>query len=236
MPQGLSHAGAVGMNGKLYAVGGFTANVHAGALAVAFEYDPATDKWRILAPMKTPRGSVGLAASGGKLYAIGGRGVDKVTVATNEAWDPASDKWTERAPLPKARDHLAVIAVDGLIHAIGGRFNTPAENTGMHDVYDPATDKWHSAAPLPTPRSSVAMTLYRGFILIDGGECDKGKTFTENEAYDPKTDRWQTLAPMPSGRHGFRAGTVGNASYFPAGAAGCGGGEVSDKLLVFTLP
>jgi len=237
MPRGLSHVGAVGMNGKIYVVGGFTRNVHMDAQDAALEYDPAKDTWRTLAPMKSPRGSVGLAALSGKLFAVGGRGVDTMTVATNEVYDPASGKWSELAPLPRARDHLAVIAVDGRIHAIGGRFSGTADNTGMHDVYDPAMNSWKSAAPLPTPRSSTAVTLYRGLILVAGGECNNGKTFVENEAYDPKTDRWQSLAPMmPTGRHGFRAATVGPYAYFPGGAGGCGGGAVSDTMLVFRLP
>src|SRR5437667_9345946 len=87
---------------------------------------------RTLTPMKSPRGSVGVAALNGKIYAIGGRGVDTVTVATHEVYDPATNKWSDLAPLPKARDHLAVIAVDGRIHAIGGRFNATVDNNGMH--------------------------------------------------------------------------------------------------------
>ena len=236
MPRGLSHAGAVGMNGKIYVAGGFTRNVHMGALDVAFEYDPASDTWRTLTPMKSPRGSVGVAALNGKIYAIGGRGVDTVTVSTHEVYDPATNKWSDRAPLPKARDHLAVIAVDGRIHAIGGRFNATVDNTGMHDVYDPASNSWKSAAPLPTPRSASAVTFYRGLILVAGGECNDRKTFIESEGYDIKADRWVSLASMATGRHGFRAVTLGDLAYFAGGAAGCGGGEVSDTLLTFSLP
>src|SRR5215831_3858193 len=62
MPRGLSHVGAVGMNGKIYVVGGFIRNVHMDAQNVALEYDPATDTWKSLPAMKSPRGSVGLAA------------------------------------------------------------------------------------------------------------------------------------------------------------------------------
>ena len=193
------------MNGKIYVVGGFTRNVHMGALDVAFEYDPGRDTWRTLAPMKSPRGSVGLAALNGKLYAIGGRGVDTVTVATHEVYDPATNKWSELEPLPKARDHLAVVAVDGRIHAIGGRFNATVDNTGMHDVYDPAANSWKSAAPMPTPRSAMAVTFYRGLFVIAGGECKNRKTFTENEGYDPKTVRWVSLASMAIGLSQFRS-------------------------------
>jgi N-acetylneuraminic acid mutarotase len=129
---------------------------------------------------------------------------------------------------------MAIAVVDGRIHAIGGRFNTPAENTDMHDVYDPASNTWTTAAPLPTPRSGVAAVVYRGLILVDGGECNNGKPFAENEAFDVKTGRWSTLAPMPSGRHGIQAATDGTAVYVPGGAPACATAS-SDTLLTFAL-
>ena len=182
LPHGLSHPGVAGLNHKLYAIGGFSGGgVHVGALDLAFEYDPATDSWRQLPPLSSPRGSVGVAAVGGKIHAIGGRGLDKNTVATHQIYDPSSGKWTEAAPLPTARDHMGVIVVDGKIHVIGGRTAGTSDNTNLHDVYDPATNSWRSAAPLLTARSSGAAAYYHGLILYAGGECKDGKTFSENE-------------------------------------------------------
>jgi Kelch motif len=40
-----------------------------------------------------------MVALDGKVHAIGGRGLDKVTVATHEVYDPASDKWSSAAPI-----------------------------------------------------------------------------------------------------------------------------------------
>ena len=109
-------------------------------------------------------------------------------------------------------------------------------NADLHDVYDPAANSWQPAKPLPTARSGVAAALYQGFVVVAGGECRNRSTFVENEAYDPKAGRWLKLAPMPAGRHGFGAAVVGGSLYFPGGALDCGGGRVSDELLVFTLP
>jgi len=237
LPRGMSHAGAVGFNDKVYVIGGFTASgVHAGAAKFVFAYDVATDSWHQLAPLSSSRGSVGVAVVGGKIHAIGGRGLDKVTVATHEVYDPSTGQWSQGAPLPTARDHMGVIVVDGRIHVIGGRTESTSDNTRLHDVYDPATNSWQSAAPLPTARSAGAATYYHGLILYAGGECRKGKTFFENEAYDPKTNRWLTLAPLPMGRHAFGAAAVGQFAYFVGGALGCGGGSPSDELLAFGLP
>ena len=39
-----------------------------------WEYDPATDGWRALAPMPTPRGGGVAAVVNGKFYVVGGAG------------------------------------------------------------------------------------------------------------------------------------------------------------------
>jgi Kelch motif protein len=263
IPQGATHAGVAGYNGKIYVIGGFTASVHAQPVDRVFEYDIAADTWRQLPPISSPRGSVGVAIVNGKVHAIGGRGLNNVTVATHEVYDPATGKWSQAAPLPTARDHIGVIVLTGRIHVIGGRISThitdnskPTQgarglpydlvtngpNTPLHDVYDPATNSWQSAAPLPAARSNGAAVYYHDLILYAGGECKRpdpkggGDTFGQNEAYDPKTNRWLTLAPLPAGRQGFGAAVVGQYAYFAGGSLGCGGGPITDQLLVFSLP
>jgi N-acetylneuraminic acid mutarotase len=238
LPRELTHVGLVGLDGKLYAVGGFSSATsdHEGAVDALFAYDPKLDAWRTLAPMKAPRGSVGVAALGGKLHAIGGRGLDKTTVATHEIYDPATDRWRDAAPLSRARDHLAVVVADGRIHAIGGRTASFFDNSDLHEIYDEAADRWQSAAPLPTPRSSVAATVLQGMILVAGGECRNFTTYIENEGYDLKSGTWEFLSPLPVGRHAFGAATIGDVAYFAGGALGCGGNGMTSEMLGFTLP
>src|SRR5262249_3341820 len=186
-----------------------------------------------LAPLAKPRGSVAVAALDGKLHAIGGRGLDKVTVATHEIFDPAHGTWRPAAPLPVARDHLAVVAAGGKLHAIGGRTNNnTTDNTALHDVYDPATDSWSKAAAMPTARSALAAALVGGQIIAVGGECDHGHTFNQNEAYDIAADRWVALA-SPVGRHGFGGAAVGDDAFFAGGNKGCGGGGMNRGVAEF---
>jgi N-acetylneuraminic acid mutarotase len=127
------------------------------------------------------------------------------------------------------------VAAEGKLHAIGGRFGASADKTDMHDIYDPATNSWTSGPPLPTARSGVAYTFYQSLILVLGGELAPN-TFVENEAYDPKTKSWKTLTPMPAGRHGTAAATTGGRVYLAAGSLKPGAGEVTDQLIVFSLP
>src|SRR5262249_58440526 len=105
------------LNGKIFTFGGFTSSVHQGAGDVVFEYDPASDRWRTLAPMKAPRAAVGVAVIAAKIHVIGGPGLDAVTGATHEVYHPPRGTGSEAAPLPKARDHQAAVAGAGRIQA-----------------------------------------------------------------------------------------------------------------------
>jgi N-acetylneuraminic acid mutarotase len=238
MPIARDHLGLAVVNGKIYTFGGFTKTVHENAGTDVFEYDPATNTWRSRAPLPRPLGSVGAAVIDGKIHVFGGRGLDKVTTTTHVIYDPATDTWKDASPMSKGRDHMATVVAEGKIHIIGGRFTSPVDRTDMHEIYDPATDSWSTAAPLKTARSAVASALYRGMIVVDGGEYPpENKTWTENEAYDLKSNTWFTLAPMPKiGAHGFGAGVIGPALYFVGGATLPGGGGLTDRLLMFTLP
>ncbi len=236
VPRSLDHIGAVVVKGKIYAIGGFVGGgTHKDGQNTAFEYDPVLDTWRILAPMKSGRGSVGVAEFDGKIHAIGGRAPDGSTVATHEVYDPATNAWKELAPLPKARDHADVTAAEGKIYFAGGRFGATADRTNMMDIYDPKTDIWSPGPPMLTPRSGLAGTFYKGLFLVLGGELAPD-TFAENEAYDPKTNSWQTLAPMPGGRHATAAATAGDKVYLAAGSLKPGSGAVTDQLIVFSMP
>jgi len=237
LPRALDHMGSAVLNGKIYTVGGFVGGgVHRDGQNSVFEYDPSLDSWRILAPLKAGRGSVGVAAIDGKIHAIGGRAPDGTTVATHEVYDPATNTWKDLAPLPKARDHAAVVAAEGKIYFAGGRFGASTDRTNMLDIYDPKTNTWTSGPPMPTPRSGLAGTYYKGLFMVLGGEMPPSATNAENEAYDPKTNAWRTLAPLPGGRHATQATVADGKVYLAAGSLKPGSGQVTDQLIVFTLP
>src|SRR6266568_6272992 len=70
------HVAFTEYRGKIYAFGGFVLPQSGPAAWVpinnAWEYDPATDNWKALAPMPTGRGSPVAVTIGDKMYVIGG--------------------------------------------------------------------------------------------------------------------------------------------------------------------
>src|SRR5258708_10226291 len=102
MIRGLDHMGTAVVNGKIITVGGFLASVHAYPQALVYEYDPAANTWRALAPMKAPRASVGVALLDGKVHAIGGGPPPRKTPAAPRGSCPAPPPPSPPPPPPPA--------------------------------------------------------------------------------------------------------------------------------------
>jgi N-acetylneuraminic acid mutarotase len=236
------HVALATLNGKIYAFGGFVPPPSGPPAWVpidnAWEYDPATDGWKALAPMPTKRGAAVAAAVGGKLYVIGGASTHPGAPETSvhparphralgavEEYDPAANPWRARSPMPTARTHAAIGVVGEKIYVIGGRlgaaFISVASNTDVVEEYDPATDQWGAVrARMPTPRSAVAFGVYGGRIYVAGGEFQNAQlmaAFRALEAYDPATNQWISLPSMPVPRHGLAGAVVGNRLHLVSG-------------------
>jgi N-acetylneuraminic acid mutarotase len=242
MPLASHHLAVTELGGKVYAFGGFIPPAAGPPAWVpidnAWEYDPATDAWKALAPMPTRRGSPVAAAVGGKIYVIGGASIHPGSrepavhparphraLDTVEEYDPATDTWRARSPMPTARNHAAVGVVGAKIYVIGGRlgaaFISVASNTDVVEEYDPATDQWGAIkARMPTPRSAVAWGVHGGRIYVAGGEFQDDRlmaAYRALEAYDPATDRWIVLPRMPVPRHGLAGAVIGNRLHLVSG-------------------
>ena len=88
-------------------------------LNTAEVYDPQTDDWQPAATMSTARTRLGLAAVGGKIYAMGGEAGSEM-LESIEAYDPQLGTWALVASMIGGREHHASVVLDGKIYAVGG--------------------------------------------------------------------------------------------------------------------
>ena len=237
------HVALTELNGKIYAFGGFVLPATGPAawqpVDNAYEYDPATDSWKALAPMPSKRGAAGAAAVGGKLYVIGGASMlpgSKDTsihparahrsVTTVEEYDPATNTWRERSQMPTPRNHLAIGAVSGKIYVLGGRIGAAFISGGgnrldLVEEYDVATDTWNSIrARMPTARSAMAYGVHGSRVYVAGGEhqdYNLSTAFRAFEGFDAARKEWIVLPPMPLQRHGLAGGVIGNRFHLVSG-------------------
>ena len=246
MPRPAHHAALAALNGKIYAFGGFvapaTTAIPLGAawepIADAWEFNPATDSWKPLAPLPGKRGSATAAEVNGKIYIIGGAttmegskdpfftafGPAKV-LATNDVYDPATNKWESRNPMSVPRNHAFGGVVNGKVYVIGGRtgqaFILSATNTDVVEEYNPASNTWSIPMErMPTARSGGASGTDGRRIYVAGGEVTTTElvgAYRAVEAFDPATNSWLTLPSMPMPRHGVAGGVIGNRFHLVSG-------------------
>jgi N-acetylneuraminic acid mutarotase len=246
MPRPAHHAALAAVNGKICAFGGFVApantSVPVGAawepIDNAWEFNPATDSWKPLAPLPGKRGSAIAAEVGGKIYVIGGAttmegskdpfftafGPARV-LGTNQVYDPATNKWESRNAMSVPRNHAFSGVVNGKIYVIGGRtghgFILTATNTDVVEEYNPVSDTWSLPKErMPTARSGGASGTDGRRIYAAGGEVTTTElvgAFRALEAYDPVTNSWMTLPSMPMPRHGVAGAVIGNRFHLVSG-------------------
>ena len=246
MPRPAHHAALAAANGKIYVMGGFVppqdTQIPVGGawqpIDDAWEYDPAADSWKTLAPLPSKRGAAVAVEAGGKIYVIGGAttvegskdpfftffGPARV-LATNDVYDPATNKWESRRPMAVPRNHAFAGAVDGKIYVIGGRtghgFILSATNTDVVEEYNPVADMWSAPKErMPTPRSGGGWGTDGRRIYVAGGEVTTKEligAFRAIEAYEPASNTWTTLPSMPMPRHGVAGAVIGNQFHLVSG-------------------
>jgi N-acetylneuraminic acid mutarotase len=191
-------------SGRLYLIGGLAGSA---VLSSVEEYDPRTNRWRLVAPLPAGVHHAAAVTIGHHIYVIGGyRSPGFTPVSSVFRYDTTLDQWSAEAALPSPRGALAAAAIDGKIYAAGGA-QTPTDLV----VYDPSTGAWSSRAPMPTGREHHAAVSLGGRLYVAGGRL--GGNTNAFERYDPDTDRWNELPQLPTARSGIAAAVLDGRIY-----------------------
>lgn len=204
LPVGLDHPSAAVLGGAVVIAGGFNGGIPS-ARVLRLE----GERWVDLDPLHHARGALGLVASGGGLYAIGG--IAAVNVAAAEFYDPQAARWRDVAALPVPRNHVAPFALHDTACVAGGR----SPNSDRVDCLGPGG--WSSLPPLPAPTSGAGAGELGGWVVVAGGE-DPGETRIVDQLALFANGAW-TATRMRSPRHGFQLAPFGGRLW------ACGGGE-----------
>jgi hypothetical protein len=203
-PEITNEAAAVTIAGRMIAPGG---SRDGNSLTRNDEYDPATDRWRALAPLPAPLDHLAVAVAGGKLYAFGGF-IGTIHRGSSDSaleYDPVADRWRLLAPLKGPRGAASAAELGGKLHVLGGRLRDH-ELLNRHDVYDPATGTWSEAAPLPLARDHFAVVAVDGRIHAIGGRMASPDENTgRHDVYDPATNAWSEAPSLPTPRSAMAA-------------------------------
>ncbi|MEJ5310678.1 MAG: LuxR C-terminal-related transcriptional regulator [Anaerolineae bacterium] len=101
---------------RIFYVGGYDNERESATCEV---YLPDADRWERCAPMLLPRGGLGVAAIGARVYAIGGGWT--TYLGFNERYDPSTDTWAVvETPIVGEWRNLGVTARETSLYIVGG--------------------------------------------------------------------------------------------------------------------
>lgn len=151
--------------------------------------------------MRQRRTHFSLAASGGRLFAIGGRNVEGL-LATSESYLPSSNTWQMRAPMEMPRCcHASATLPSGDILVTGGYINCAYSRSVA--CYNVETDTWSEKPPMETPRGWHCSATVGGKVYVVGGsQLGPGGERVDvlsMEVYSPESGSWSRAAPLPLG-------------------------------------
>lgn len=147
MPTARNHFVVGAVNKKIYVAGGRTGAAlitRSSNTDILEEYDIATDRWALKAPMPTSRSGTAGGFFKGRLYVAGGEYQnDKVMMAFRafEAYDPSTNRWSDMPRMRVPRHGFAGAFVGNRFHAVSGDIQSAAipgilPYTDTHDAFE----------------------------------------------------------------------------------------------------
>ncbi len=157
-------------------------------------------------PPCTPRDETSLVALDGKLYLLGGRGIDPV-----EEYDPSAKAWRKLAPPPLELHHFQALAVDGRILVPAAMTGSFPKETVVPNLwwFDPKKNEWTKGVEIPASRrrgSAGAALRENKLYLVCGITNGHWNGFVSwVDMLDLKSGQWTILPDAPHARDHFNA-------------------------------
>ncbi|GBP74226.1 Kelch-like protein 17 [Eumeta japonica] len=196
----ITHARPRGCVFSLYLVGGSVENMD--SEATVLKYDVHKRTWEIMAPMATPRYNVGVAALGGRLYAVGGYMYNlnyEETLSTGEVYDPTH--------LDKLSRHVAITKKIPIVYE--------RDASSLEELLG-ETNKWSPMAAMDEAREGMGVVVFNEKLYVFGGDGAYGE-LSSIEAYDPEADKWTPAGDMPHALYNMSIVTHRGAIYIAGG-------------------
>jgi uncharacterized protein (TIGR03437 family) len=226
---GMSGAAATITGGRLYAIGGFDGRQ---TLARATAYDPARNEWTSMPDAPRAAFQACAAASGGRVYLIGGRErPDAAPVATVNVLDPVARTWANGVALPAAVAGASCAEVDGRVYVFGG-FTRLAGGAAVSDgawVLD--SGSWRALPRMSAPKAGAAAAVLRGEVLVIGGTEDGKEASSGVLVFNPATGAWRQGPGAVRPVYGATAGSLENRVFVAGGRTAVDGALDTGSVL-----
>jgi len=235
LPIGLHHSGMAALDARVYVAGGYTNRAGQDWVAQSRVVSLGRDEraWREEPALGGTRGGLAVAATAGRLVAVGGTDNLGRFLARTEVFTPGQRAWTAGPDMTETRDHLAVAASGGRIYAIAGRVGSLESNRATVESWDlTVPGGWRVEPRLQDTRGGTSAAEAAGRPCVAGGEEPRG-TIATVECL--AAGRWEKVATLRTPRHGLAVVGLGNRLHVIAGGPEPGL-FVSGTHETFTVP
>ncbi|KAH7437886.1 hypothetical protein KP509_05G093800 [Ceratopteris richardii] len=197
-----------------------------------FIYDIVSNTWTRGPDAPEYQGDTCAAALDGRVYMIGGYGVNYTYLNITTVYDPEKKSWSRLPDMPTPRGDLMCASIADEIYVLGGYYDPtnqkPNSFSSKMESFNPKTAVWTTRPDLLTARGDAAIAVLEGNkLMLVGGEGhyrdqDNYKYPKHvNEVYYVDDQTWVQKAMIPTARFRTAAATAGGLTFVFGGADVC---------------
>nr|XP_005284303.1 kelch-like protein 33 isoform X1 [Chrysemys picta bellii] len=205
MPSARSSFPAVGVAGRIYALGGSSEDAYCTDGVQC--YDPPADAWRPCSPLPAPLCGHAACTLDGAIYVSGGCDGSSECRTWLLRLCPGGPS-AQLAPMLEERAGHIMEALGERLYVAGGlRWHDGGYTDQLAcEVYSPGPDAWVRLSPLPQAHVGGASAVLQGELYVLGGYSQE--TYRDTHlvhAYQPAQGRWLMLGTLPQACADLRA-------------------------------
>lgn len=212
--------GTAVVNGRIYAIGGYTDQT----VPYVEEYNTDTDTWTRKADMPTPRRCFAIGVIDDLIYVTGGMDFtdpnNLTYVVSTEIYDPSSNIWTSGSDFPMATPVNSLFG-NAIISGVAALnklyvivYNSEEPDGCATYMYDPGTDLWSTkTAPYGLGSWEDTFTWGEEFTTVMYNDRIYMFSCGDLAEYDPEADFWNRKPSAWGTRYHGAVNVLGDRIY-----------------------
>lgn len=157
------------------------------------QYDPQTNKWTLMAPLRDGVSNAAVVGAKNKLFAFGGTSVNRDKFPKVQCFDPCQNRWSVPAACPQLWRYTAAAVVGNHVVVIGGDTEFSASSAYR---FNSETYQWSTFADVTAKRISCHAVASGNRLYVVGGYFGAQRCKTL-DCYDPASDSWDSVTSVP---------------------------------------
>ncbi|KAK1897040.1 Ectoderm-neural cortex protein 1 [Dissostichus eleginoides] len=157
------------------------------------QYDPQTNKWTLVAPLREGVSNAAVVGAKNKLFAFGGTSVNRDKYPKVQCFDPCENRWTVPASCPQLWRYTAAAVVGNHVVVIGGDTEFSASSAYR---FNSETFQWTKFGDVTAKRISCHAVASGNRLYVVGGYFGAQRCKTL-DCYDPSSDSWDSVTSVP---------------------------------------